>query len=55
MEEAKEARYASGRRWPGLDRLVGLYWDQGHQSPEGSWVMGSFPVSCSSSYCSVSV
>ncbi len=21
----------------------------------GSWVMGSFPVSCSSSYCSVSV
>ena len=28
MEEAKEAGYASGRRWPGLDCLVGLHWDQ---------------------------
>lgn len=28
VEETEEAGYASGRGWPGLDSLVGLYRDQ---------------------------
>ena len=44
VEETEEAGYTSGRGWPGLDRLVGLYGDQviNFQRLLGDGVLSSF-------------